>query len=112
RAHCHAEPAHDVPVWGGRCHRGRRALHPAAAKTHNLDLGAHHHRGVAGDAGGTARTGVGDRPCPRALRLFSLHRLVVVPLAIHRYVRSAITGHTIWEKTTHGVPVPPREHDL
>ncbi len=44
--------------------------------------------------------------------LFSLHRLVVVPLAIHRYVRSAITGHTIWEKTTHGVPVPPREHDL
>src|SRR5207249_3477528 len=68
RAHCDAEPAHDVPVWGDRRHRGRRALHPAAAKTHDLDLGAHHNRGVPGDAGGTARTGVGDRPCPRALR--------------------------------------------
>lgn len=33
---------------------------------------------------------------------FSLHRLVVVPLAIHRYVRSAITGETSWEKTAHG----------
>src|SRR2546427_792277 len=44
--------------------------------------------------------------------LFSLHRLIVVPLAIHRYLRSAITGHTVWEKTTHGIPVPPREHDL
>ncbi len=44
--------------------------------------------------------------------LFSLHRLVVVPLAIHRYLRSAITGHTTWEKTAHGVALPPHEHDL
>lgn len=42
--------------------------------------------------------------------IFSLHRLVVVPLAIHRYIRSAITGHTAWEKTAHGIPLPP--HDL
>ena len=41
--------------------------------------------------------------------LFSLHRLVVVPLAIHRYVRSAITGHTVWEKTVHGATLPPHE---
>jgi 1,2-diacylglycerol 3-beta-glucosyltransferase len=44
--------------------------------------------------------------------VFSLHRLIVVPLAIHRYLRSAITGHTTWEKTAHGVPSPPSEHDL
>ncbi len=44
--------------------------------------------------------------------IFSLHRLVVVPLAIHRYVRSAITGRTTWEKTAHGIPLPPHEPDL
>ncbi|TMI71739.1 MAG: glycosyltransferase family 2 protein [Bacillati bacterium ANGP1] len=44
--------------------------------------------------------------------LFSLHRLIVVPLAIHRYLRSAITGHTVWEKTAHGATLPPHEHDL
>lgn len=43
------------------------------------------------------------------LGVFSLHRLIVVPLAIHRYLRSAITGHTTWEKTTHGVPEPPQD---
>jgi len=35
---------------------------------------------------------------------FSLHRLIVVPLAIHRYVRAAVTGRTTWEKTAHGIP--------
>lgn len=44
--------------------------------------------------------------------VFSLHRLIVVPLAIHRYLRSAITGQTTWEKTAHGAPAPPSEHDL
>lgn len=44
--------------------------------------------------------------------LFSLHRLIVVPLAIHRYLRSAITGQTTWEKTAHGLAPSPREHDL
>ncbi len=33
---------------------------------------------------------------------FSLQLLLVVPLAIHRYIRSAITGERSWEKTTHG----------
>jgi len=44
--------------------------------------------------------------------IFSLHRLLVVPLAIHRYLRSAITGQTTWEKTAHGLSPSPREHDL
>lgn len=35
--------------------------------------------------------------------VFSLHRLLVLPLAMGRYVRSAITGETSWEKTAHGV---------
>jgi 1,2-diacylglycerol 3-beta-glucosyltransferase len=44
--------------------------------------------------------------------IFSLHRLIVVPLAIYRYVRSAVTGHTIWEKTAHGAAIPPGDGDL
>lgn len=44
--------------------------------------------------------------------IFSLHRLLVVPLAMHRYLRSAITGQTTWEKTAHGLSPSPREHDL
>lgn len=40
--------------------------------------------------------------------VFSLHRVVVVPLAIHRYARSAITGETSWEKTAHGASAPTR----
>ncbi len=44
--------------------------------------------------------------------VFSLHQLIVVPLAIHRYIRSAITGRTTWEKTAHGASLPPGEHDL
>jgi 1,2-diacylglycerol 3-beta-glucosyltransferase len=43
---------------------------------------------------------------------FALHQLIVVPLAIHRYVQSAITGRTIWEKTAHGASVFPRKGDL
>ncbi len=39
---------------------------------------------------------------------FSLQLLLVVPLAIHRYVRSAITGETSWEKTAHGVSLAAR----
>lgn len=34
--------------------------------------------------------------------LFSVHRLLVVPIAIQRYVRSAFTGEVSWEKTAHG----------
>jgi len=34
--------------------------------------------------------------------LFSVHRLLVVPIAIHRYIRGAITGEVSWEKTAHG----------
>jgi 1,2-diacylglycerol 3-beta-glucosyltransferase len=33
---------------------------------------------------------------------FSLARLIVMPLAVVRYVRTAITGETSWEKTAHG----------
>jgi len=33
---------------------------------------------------------------------FSVVRLIVMPLAVVRYVRSAITGETSWEKTSHG----------
>ncbi len=33
---------------------------------------------------------------------FSLQLLLVVPLAIHRYVRNTITGQRSWEKTAHG----------
>lgn len=56
-------------------------------------------RGRVGEAGAViVRSGV-----------FSLHRLIVVPLAIHRYVHSAITGHTMWEKTAHGSALPPPE---
>ncbi|MDQ7819809.1 MAG: glycosyltransferase family 2 protein [Armatimonadota bacterium] len=40
--------------------------------------------------------------------IFSLHRLLVVPLAVHRFVRSAVTGHTTWEKTAHGLSLPRR----
>ncbi|MDQ7843225.1 MAG: glycosyltransferase family 2 protein [Armatimonadota bacterium] len=36
------------------------------------------------------------------MAVFSLHRLVVFPLAVYRYVRSAITGEVSWEKTAHG----------
>jgi len=47
------------------------------------------------------------RMLPAALTLartaaFSLARLVIMPLAVFRYVRSAITGETSWEKTAHG----------
>lgn len=47
------------------------------------------------------------RPLPSLLTLghlvaFSLHRLLVLPLAVARYIRSAITGETPWEKTAHG----------
>jgi len=50
---------------------------------------------------------------PAALTLlrsavFSAHRLVVLPLAISRYVRSAITGEIAWEKTVHGASRPAR----
>lgn len=38
---------------------------------------------------------------------FSLLRLIVVPLAIRRYVRSAITGDMSWEKTAHGARAIP-----
>jgi len=34
--------------------------------------------------------------------LFSIHRLLVVPIAIQRYIRSAFTGEVSWEKTAHG----------
>lgn len=34
--------------------------------------------------------------------VFSLARLLVMPWAVLRYVRSAITGATAWEKTAHG----------
>jgi hypothetical protein len=34
--------------------------------------------------------------------IFSLARLVIMPLAVFRYVRSAVTGETTWEKTAHG----------
>jgi hypothetical protein len=33
---------------------------------------------------------------------FSLQLLLVVPLAIHRYIRNTITGERSWEKTAHG----------
>lgn len=33
---------------------------------------------------------------------FSLQLLVVVPMAIYRYIRNAITGERSWEKTAHG----------
>jgi len=33
--------------------------------------------------------------------LFALHRVVVVPLAIARYVRAAVTGRVDWAKTVH-----------
>jgi 1,2-diacylglycerol 3-beta-glucosyltransferase len=33
---------------------------------------------------------------------FSVVRLIIMPLAVIRYVRSAITGETTWEKTAHG----------
>lgn len=36
------------------------------------------------------------------LAVFSLHRLIVLPIAVYRYVRSAITGEVAWEKTAHG----------
>jgi len=38
---------------------------------------------------------------PLRFALFSLHRFVVVPYAIARYVRSAVTGRIDWAKTTH-----------
>ena len=44
--------------------------------------------------------------------IFSLHRLIVVPLAIYRYIRSAVTGRTTWEKTAHGAAIPPGDRDL
>lgn len=33
---------------------------------------------------------------------FSLQLILVVPLAIYRYVRNAVTGERSWEKTAHG----------
>ena len=47
------------------------------------------------------------RVIPTALMLlrlgtFSMHRLLALPVAIYRYLRSAITGETSWEKTAHG----------
>jgi cellulose synthase/poly-beta-1,6-N-acetylglucosamine synthase-like glycosyltransferase len=33
--------------------------------------------------------------------LFSFHTLVIVPLAIRRYVYGAVTGHRDWRKTAH-----------
>jgi 1,2-diacylglycerol 3-beta-glucosyltransferase len=44
--------------------------------------------------------------------IFSLHRFIVIPLAIYRYVCSAVTGHTTWEKTAHGAAIPPGDRDL
>jgi hypothetical protein len=49
---------------------------------------------------------VGFRPARLAgimLRwtLFSWHTLVIVPLALRRYVYSAVTGHKDWRKTSH-----------
>ncbi|HVH30311.1 MAG TPA: glycosyltransferase family 2 protein [bacterium] len=44
--------------------------------------------------------------------IFSLHRLIVVPLAIFHYLRSAVTGRTTWEKTAHGAAIPPGDGDL
>lgn len=40
--------------------------------------------------------------------VYSLHLLLVVPLAIHRYARSAITGEMSWEKTAHGTSLSAR----
>jgi hypothetical protein len=54
-------------------------------------------RGRVGDAGAIVVRSV----------IFSLHRLIVVPLAIYRYIRSAVTGRTTWEKTAHGAAIPP-----
>jgi hypothetical protein len=59
-------------------------------------------RGRVGDAGAIV---------VRSL-IFSLHRLIVVPLAIYRYVRSVVTGRTTWEKTAHGAAIPPGDSDL
>lgn len=42
--------------------------------------------------------------------LFSVHRLFVVPMAIHRYIRSAITGEVSWEKTVHGASARERDN--
>lgn len=42
------------------------------------------------------------------LAAFSLHRLVVLPVAVYRYIRSAITGETAWEKTAHGASAAAR----
>ncbi len=39
---------------------------------------------------------------------FSVYRVLVLPLAIWRYVHSAITGETSWEKTAHGASDPAR----
>lgn len=52
------------------------------------------------------------RPWPSLLALariagFSVHRLVVLPMAVYRYVRSAITGEVSWEKTAHGAASRP-----
>jgi 1,2-diacylglycerol 3-beta-glucosyltransferase len=33
---------------------------------------------------------------------------VAIPLAIYRYIRSAVTGQTTWEKTAHGLSLPRR----
>ncbi len=44
--------------------------------------------------------------------IFSLHRFIVVPLAIYRYIRCAVTGRTTWEKTAHGAAIPPSDGDL
>lgn len=40
--------------------------------------------------------------------VYSLHLLLVVPLAIQRYVRSTITGEMSWEKTAHGLSLTAR----
>jgi len=52
------------------------------------------------------------RPWPSLLALvrlaaFSAHRLLVLPVAMYRYLRSAITGEMSWEKTAHGAAPHP-----
>lgn len=52
-------------------------------------------------------------PALLGLAVFSLHRLIVLPLAAYRYVRSAVTGQMSWEKTAHGTsPQAQTEDDL
>jgi len=65
----------------------------SAAITGSVLVGllAEHHRRLPSVGLSLARTAA-----------FSLARLIIMPLAVVRYVRSAITGETSWEKTAHG----------